>query len=295
MSLVKSFSVGNGDMFYIQHNTDNFSIIDCCLPEDRADEILGDVAKAKEGKGVTRFISTHPDQDHIGGLVRLDDRFELLNFYVVRNEATKAEETDDFIRYKALRDAAKKAFYIERGCTRRWMNQSGDGRDGAGIHARWPIVTNAEFKAALQTARDGCSANNISPVVRYAIKDGASFLWMGDLETDFMELISDDFTPDAAHMLFAPHHGRSSGRVPSKWLDAIAPKIIVVGEAPSDDLEYYHGHNTITQNCAGDIVFENLDGKTRVFVSESEYSADFLTFEENVADTHGYYIGTLVL
>ena len=40
MSLVKSFAVGNGDMFYIQHDTDNFSIIDCSLPDDREEEIL---------------------------------------------------------------------------------------------------------------------------------------------------------------------------------------------------------------------------------------------------------------
>lgn len=28
MSIIKSFSVGDGDMFYIDHNSDNFSIID---------------------------------------------------------------------------------------------------------------------------------------------------------------------------------------------------------------------------------------------------------------------------
>ena len=27
MSIIKSFSVGDGDMFYIDHNSDNFSII----------------------------------------------------------------------------------------------------------------------------------------------------------------------------------------------------------------------------------------------------------------------------
>ena len=31
MSIVKSLSVGNGDMFYIQHNSDNFTVIDCFL------------------------------------------------------------------------------------------------------------------------------------------------------------------------------------------------------------------------------------------------------------------------
>ena len=37
MSIIKSYSVGNGDMFYIKHGTDNFSIIDCCLYNDKKD------------------------------------------------------------------------------------------------------------------------------------------------------------------------------------------------------------------------------------------------------------------
>ena len=41
-------------MFYIQHGNDNFSIIDCSLPDDREDEILDEIAAAQEGKGITR-------------------------------------------------------------------------------------------------------------------------------------------------------------------------------------------------------------------------------------------------
>ena len=106
-----------------------------------------------------------------------------------------------------------------------------------------------------------------------------------------MESISDAFTPEESHILFAPHHGRKSGRVPKAWLNTIDPTIIIVGEAPSSDLNYYDGYDTITQNSAGDIVFECLTGKTHVYVSRSGYSVDFLR-REDVANTHGYYIGT---
>ena len=34
MSVVKSFSVGDGDMFYIDHNSDNFTTIDCCYSDE---------------------------------------------------------------------------------------------------------------------------------------------------------------------------------------------------------------------------------------------------------------------
>ena len=291
MSLVKSFAVGNGDMFYIRHDSDSFSIVDCCLPDDRREEILDELDEAANGKGISRFISTHPDQDHIHGLVHLDDRSEIINFYVVKNEATKSDETDDFSRYKQLRDHSTKAYYIERGCSRCWLNLGGDERGPAGIFVRWPILTNEEFKKALKQAKDGGSPNNISPVIWYQLNDGVRVTWMGDLETDFMENISDDFTPEPSHVLFAPHHGRKSGRVPKPWLDAIQPTIIVVGEAPSSDLEYYSGYDTITQNSAGDITFECLTGKTHVYVSSESYSVDYLG-EEYVDDTYGNYIGT---
>ncbi len=291
MSPVKSFSVGNGDMFYINHGSDNFSIIDCSLPDDRVVEILDEIEVAKKGKGITRFISTHPDQDHLHGLVHLDDRFEILNFYVVKNAATKTDETDDFKRYRELRDHSKKAYYIERGCSRFWMNKTNEERGSAGIHIRWPIPENEEFQKALEQAEDGESPNNISPVIRYSLNGGAAITWMGDLETEFMESVSPAFSPEPSHILFAPHHGRKSGRVPKVWLDSIAPAIIVVGEAPSSHLSYYDGYDTITQNSAGDIVFECLSGKTHIFVSEPNYSVDFLSWEE-VDDNHGYYIGT---
>ena len=291
MALVKSFAVGNGDMFYIQHGSDNFSIIDCSLPANREVQILDEIEAAKKGKSITRFISTHPDQDHFHGLVHLDERFEILNFYVVKNSAKKSDETDDFQRYKKLRDHRKKAFYISRGCSRFWMNKTNDKRKSSGISIRWPILRNGKFQKALKQAKEGGSPNNISPVIRYRLKSGATLTWMGDLETDFMESISTAFTPDTSHVLFAPHHGRKSGHVPKDWLDAIAPTIIVVGEAPSSDLTYYDGYDTITQNSAGDIVFECLPGKTRVYVSEPKYSVDFLKWED-VEDIHGYYIGT---
>lgn len=293
MSIVKSLAVGNGDMFYIRHNSDNFSVIDCSLPGDRRDEILSEIAEQRDGRGVCRFISTHPDQDHISGLVSYDNRFNIANFYVVKNRATKSEETEDFKRYKSLRDNTHNAFYLKRGCERRWMNQFDETRGSAGINIHWPILNNVHFKDALQQAEDGGSPNNISPIICYSVAKGASMLWMGDLETDFMEKIRDAITPQASDILFAPHHGRKSGRVPKDWLDKIDPTLIVVGEAPSSDLTYYDGWNTITQNSAGDIVFECLSGKTHVFVSKSTYSVDFLDEEQGVGNQHGcYYTGT---
>ena len=110
MSIVKSFAVGNGDMCYIKHGSDNFTIIDCDLCEDNADEIIAELKEESRGKEIVRFICTHPDEDHFGGIERLDDEMPILNFYVVKNQAIKDEDTVSFQRYCELRDSDR-AFY----------------------------------------------------------------------------------------------------------------------------------------------------------------------------------------
>jgi beta-lactamase superfamily II metal-dependent hydrolase len=296
MSKIKSFSVGNGDMFYIKHGSDNFTTIDCCLSDDNKKEIVDELKDESSGKNITRFISTHPDEDHIQKLDYLDDNMPINNFYCVKNEATKDDETDGFKRYKKLRDGDK-AFYVYRNCKRKWMNESGDGRDCAGINFQWPKTENSDFKDALQNAKDGECPNNISPIFTYTLKDSATLIWMGDLENEFMEKIIDEITLPSVNILFAPHHGRKSGKVPKKWLEQMNPDIIVIGEAPSKNLDYaaYDDYNKITQNSAGDIIFDCLTNKVNVYVSSDSYSVDFLD-DENLADKYDCnYLGTLNL
>ncbi len=291
MSVIKSYSVGNGDMFYIEHNSDNLTVIDCCLNDDDY-EIFDEVAALNTSKGIVRFISTHPDDNHLRGLERLDNRIRINNFYCVENQATKPDQTNSFDRYCELR-ASNKAFYISKGCSRKWMNQKGDGRGSAGISILWPNTSNSLYQEALREAADGECPNNISAIIKYAVNEGVTALWMGDLETAFMESIKDEVDLPLVDILFAPHHGRESGRVPNSMLDKMSPRIIVVGEAPSKYLHYYSEYTTITQNKAGDIVFDCDDKAVHVFTS-NRYQADFLgNWSKSRA---GYlYAGTLDL
>lgn len=297
MSIIKSFSVGDGDMFYIKHGNSNFTIIDCCLMGDTKKSIVDEINKEREDKWITRFISTHPDEDHIQLLDYLDDRIGIVNFYCVANAAIKSEETEGFIRYKALRDS-KKAFYIYQGCTRKWMNQVGKNEHGqeigsAGINILWPVVTNQAYKDELHRAAAGDSFNNISCIVKYSLKGGLTAIWMGDLETPFMEKIVDEIDLPKTHLLFAPHHGRKSGKVPEQWIDTMDPDIIVMGEANANDSDYasYPDHNKIRQNSAKDIIFECEAGKVHCYSSNPGYAVDFLVDEGK--DSFNYYIGTL--
>lgn len=293
LPIVKSFSVGDGDMYYIRHGSDNFTIIDCCLDADNAARIVGELVEMRKGKGITRFVSTHPDDDHIRGLRYLDEQLQLLNFYCVENSATKPRErwTPDFGHYCSLRDS-KKAFRLFRGCKRRWMNQTTNERGSAGITIHWPNRGNPLFKEELARAASGKEANNICPILTYRVVNGPQFMWMGDLETEFLHDIENDLRLPKVDVLFAPHHGRNSGTVPTSMLDKIAPQIVVVGEAPAEHLNYYAGCCTITQNSAGDITFLCDGTLVHIFSSEAEYVTDFLS-DHRLSDSLGFYLGTL--
>lgn len=297
MSIIKSFSVGLGDMFYIKHGSDNFTIIDCCLSDDNKKEIVDEIKEEKKNKYITRFISTHPDGDHIQKLDYLDDEIEIVNFYCVDNEATKPVETASFKRYCELRDSTK-AFNIYKGCKRKWMNDSGPNKNGkeigsSGINILWPNTSNEDYKAELQKAKDGTAFNNISCIIEYSLKNGVTAIWMGDLEKDFMEKIKDKVSFSKTNILFAPHHGRKSGKIPQEWLDSMNPDIIVMGEANSNDSDYasYPNHNKIRQNSAKDITFECESGKIHIYSSNENYNVDFLNNENK--NTFDYYIGSL--
>ena len=296
MSIIKSLSVGNGDMFYIKHNSDNFSIIDCCISDDNKEEILEELKKESQDKTIKRFISTHPDDDHIRGLEYLNQEMPIWNFYCVGNTATKKYETTDFKQYCSLRDDSNKAFSLEKGCSRCWLNNFNNDRGSSGIHILWPVTSNEHYKEALQQALAGDSPNNISPIIKYSLESGANVLWMGDLETDFMKNIEESLSLDKVDILFAPHHGRDSGKVPKSWLDILDPKIVVIGEASSEHLNYYSSYNTIKQNSAGTLLFDCIENAVRVYVESDTYGEDFLEYEHLPRINYGLvYIGTLFL
>ena len=218
MVKIKSFSVGNGDMFYIRHNSSNFTIIDCNLNIDRREAIMNEICMDADGKDIRRFISTHPDEDHFHGIEYLDSRNPIINFYCVKNKAIKDIETDSFKKYCELRDG-NKAYYLYQGCSRKWMNENGPDDNGkeigsAGINILWPDTDNQEFKDALANVNLGKESNNISPIIKYSQQNGIDVLWFGDMEHDFMDLIKEALSMgfanaaimDTKELVFVPEY-----------------------------------------------------------------------------------------
>lgn len=150
MGLIRSFSVGNGDMFYILHGTSNFTIIDCNIDDSNRTNIVNELKSKARSKNIIRFISTHPDEDHLHGLKFLNEQMEIPNFYCVKNNATEDNATEDFRYYCHLRDSDK-AFYVYKGCKRKWMNEDDEIEKfgSSGINFIWPDIDNTDYKKEL--------------------------------------------------------------------------------------------------------------------------------------------------
>lgn len=275
MSIVKSFSFPDGDirgdMFYIKHNSSNFTVIDCFLKGGndkscRKDELIKEVVRESGGGRIRRFISTHPDNDHILGIEELDKKWPIRNFYAVENNVPADRGDASLTKYIELKD--NKNFPIKKGITRCWLNQKDDNNGGSGIRFLWPDVSNEKYQKALKAVEDGKgNKNDICCVMTYSVEKGARYMWMGDMETGMQQEFYDCCKKGipCIDILFQPHHGRESGAVPPELLKALSPKLIIIGNAPTEHIDYGNPDRTITQNTAGDILFENEIGKVHVY------------------------------
>jgi len=168
-----------------------------------------------------------------------------------------------------------------------------DTRGHSGISILWPDTENVCFQEALAECNAGESYNNVSAVIRYSLQDGATVLWLGDLETEFMENITDSITLEKTTIVFAAHHGRQSGKIPDSWLEKLDPQIIIIGEAPSRHLNYYTGYVTVTQNKAGDITMDLVDDKVHFYSSKPGYSHKQLNDEGKTKFPN--YVGSITV
>ena len=266
MSIITSYSVGDGDMFTIRHDGQTYTIIDCCYSDkNHFKRTIQNIMNDLMGRKI-QFISTHPDEDHIKGIGFLFSNLRIADFYVVRNRAVKEDYSENFNNYTKIRDGytATRVIAIAKG-----------KKAASGIEFLWPDVDNDYFKAALHKASSGEEFNNISPIIKYSLRNGAKVMWMGDIETDFLEAIMYDIAWEEINVLFAPHHGRKSGKVPKYVMDRLNPDLVVIGESNSEYLDYYQGYDTVTQNRAGDIRLECLEGEVLIYCADKDYDPKF--------------------
>jgi competence protein ComEC len=229
---------------------------------------------------IFRFILTHPDMDHMGGIEDLFTEFSPINFWDTANTkeidessfGARTKLAQDWSFYKNLRDTRTKA----DSDPKRLVYYSGDTYDYFKDDGLKILAPTPELMSAANDAEDW---NDASYVILYR-SHGFKILFCGDSEDLTWEHILETW-PNAVsdvHVLIAPHHGRDSGRN-YDFLDTVRPKLTIFGNASSDHLAYKPWHNRelriLTNNQAGYIILDTNEGSLNVYVNNETYALNF--------------------
>ena len=311
-------NVKNGDCSIIEHNSGHVSVIDICnarLPKNEKALSLEDIlnltyegiqlAKATEARKnygqkahpenpisylskfdinqIFRLAITHPDMDHMDGLVDLFEYSKPWNYYDTANKKEMNEgweespyREEDWKLYKSLRDNPPESnpklirvYSGDDGIHRR-KNWNGDPPGDA-------FLTLAPTPQLVSDANEVDEYNDASYVFMYWSPTGRIIL-SGDSHDKAWEHIlnSHENLVKDVELLIAPHHGRKSGRS-YEFLDTLNPKITFFGNAPSKDLAYSawrsRGLSYITNNMAGSMIVD-CDDNMSLYVTNEEYAKD---------------------
>lgn len=171
-------------------------------------------------------LATHPDQDHIGGLPLVLERYKVKNFI----DSVAESETAS---YKALEELAKdqniETFYGMRG-----MNIILDKKAGVYLHVLYPVPD--EFKVT--------ETNDMSIVTKLVYGDTSVVLTGDAPKLVESMLVSTDGSYLRSQILKAGHHG-SKTSTSGAFVSIIKPAYAII----SAGLNNRYGHpNTETMN-----------------------------------------------
>lgn len=242
---------------------------------------------------IFRFILTHPDMDHMGGIKDLFAEFSPGNFWDTAN--TKEIEESSFSTRRKLGEDWK--FYMNLRDTnpttdpRRLLYHSGDNND---YYKQDGLQILAPTKKLMEIANEADNWNDASYVILYRSAN-KKILFSGDSEdltwahilTNWKEAVSD------VDVLIAPHHGRDSGRN-YDFLDVVKPRLTIFGNASSDHLAYNPWYNRdlpiLTNNQCGYIIFDIDSNGLAVYAKNETFAKalaernNWTTFKNNELD-----------
>jgi beta-lactamase superfamily II metal-dependent hydrolase len=222
------------------------------------------------GTPLFRYVQSHPDMDHMGGLASLfwGAQVELGNFWDVDHGKTFTEadfddtshDWNDWRAYMRLRDG-----HGPNGSTHRVLKKqlgyTGDYWSADGLTILSPTVDLVDYCDRIE------SWNNASYVFRFDY-GGRRVIFPGDAEKPAWDSIEANFDSDELRcdILKAAHHGRESGYSKS----AVDAEIVIcsVGKKPETDAsdEYAsHGARVHSTRYNGTITCQIwADGETWV-------------------------------
>lgn len=246
-----------------------------------------------------RFISTHPDMDHLDGFNRLANGISIKNFWDSGARKTKPDfegspyKEEDWDRYVKFRDGKENGanrVYCLADFRFKYANEDDVGGSGDGLYILAPN------QKLVDDANSTGDFNDCSYVILYK-SSGGDIIIPGDAHDKTWEYILENYEDDIKNckFLLAPHHGRKSDRDYS-FLDTMKPDLTLFGCAPSEHLAYsawnYRKLVYVTQNQCGNMVLRTREGRLDVYIENENFAREVCS--NTSQDTLGYfYICTL--
>lgn len=212
--------VGQGDAIFIQSPSGTQMLIDGGRDQSVLRE-LGQVMKLSD-RAIDYVLATHPDADHITGLVDVLERYEISEFIRNDNEA----DTSMFAALeRGITVEGAKVTYARRG-------QRIDLGSGVFLEILFPDVPTKEFES------------NTSSIIARLVYGETSFMLTGDAPKSIEEyLVLIDGEHLKSDVLKAGHHG-SRTSTSELFLDEVRPTYAVISAGL--DNSYGHPHLEVT-------------------------------------------------
>lgn len=213
---VHFIDVGQGDSIFIESPGGKTMLIDAGVPE--MGKKVVDYIKSLGVTKIDILVGTHPHEDHIGGMDRVIESFEIGKFYMPK--VTTNTRTFEYVlnaaKNKGLKiDVAKAGVTLDLG----------------------PSVS-AEMIAPNSSKYD--DLNEYSAVIKLVYKN-TSFLFTGDAGAESEREMIEKGYDLKSDVLKVGHHGSSTSTTAS-FLDDVSPKYAVISCGKGND--YGHPHSS---------------------------------------------------
>lgn len=331
MARVHFLNVEEGDCSIIQHDNGHITMIDVCNASETDNELVKGFTAFSDAnesvsmpkgnfqqkyhpenplsylqclgvKSIFRYIQTHPDMDHMDGLQYIAKRFDVLNFWDTENtkeqdfEGNSRYDENDWKWYQRLRKSTEnpKAMFLYSGMRCKYYAE-----DDNGIKRDDYLQILSPTKELINAANESEDWNDSSYVILYHIQ-GHKVLFCGDAGNNTWKHILENYKEDVTNIdvLMAPHHGRK-GTLDFSFLDTLNPKLSLIGNALCKDIAYnaYSKRLHLTNNQAGNVMLEFINGEVRIYCSNKTYIDKFLADKNWNTHKHGtldyWYLGSL--